>query len=138
MTSLPETATAAKGAVAGSLATFALNEAFRQYSGISLVALIASAGGSVAAFAYYTEPNRRKLFALAAANTFFGVALMVLIPLWWGLEPVPEKAEPAVSFVLGAACRWLIPLVIEVAPAWVRRLLNIPPTEPTNREEKEP
>lgn len=124
--------TATKGAATGGLAALAIDEVFRHYSGVSLVALVASAGGAVAAFAYYSEPNRHKLFALAAANTFFGVALMVLLPLWFGLPPVPRAAEPAVSFILGAACRWLIPLVIEVAPAWIRRLLRVPAEKPNN------
>lgn len=119
-------APAIKGSAAGGLATFALNEVFRQYSGISLIALVASAGGSIAAFAYYREKDRSKLFGLAAANTFFGVALMVLFPLWFGMEPVPQSAEPAVAFILGAACRWLIPLVIEVAPQWFRRVVGLP------------
>lgn len=123
--SLEPAAVAAKGAMVGGLATFALNEAFRQYSGVSLIALIASAGGSVAAFAYYAEPNRWKLFGMAAANTFFGVALLVVLPLWFGFEPVPPQAEAPVSFVLGGACRWLIPLVIEVLPSWLRRLSGV-------------
>lgn len=125
-----DTIVASVGAAVGTVGTFALNEAFRQYSGVSLIALLAAAGGSVAAFAYYAEPNRWRLFGMAAANTFFGVALMVMLPLWFGLDEVPRAAEAPAAFMLGGACRWLLPLVIDVMPAWIRRVSGLPPASP--------
>lgn len=133
----PEAAVAVGGAVVATVTTFALNEVFRQYSGISLVALLASAGGSIAAFAYYSEPNRWKLFGLTAANTFFGVALMVMLPLWFGFAPVPLPAEAPAAFILGGTCRWLIPFAVEALPIWLRRVAGLPPTAPADSAGKD-
>lgn len=124
----------AAAAFAGVIAAGTWNEVTRPFIGAPLTTLIAAGAGALAAFAYYSEPNRWRLFGMAAANTFFGATLLVMLPLWFGWPPVEPHAEPPAAFLLAAACRWIIPIFIDVAPAWIRKKLGAPPPPEKSNE----
>ncbi len=122
---------------AGAAPALVLHDAFAMYAGVSLPTLLGSAAGSVCALAYYREPTRSRMFVLAAANTFAGAASTIVGPLWFDWNPVAPAAHAPVGFVAGFACRWIIPMLIDLVPAlrdalraWVRVRMGLPPLPP--------
>jgi hypothetical protein len=72
------------------------------------------------------EPNRVKLFATAVGATFIGAAAITFVPEFFNLRPVTESARPVVGFFYALFTRWMMPVLIDVAPMLLRRWLNIP------------
>lgn len=91
---------------------------------VPLTVLASSAVGALVAFAHFDEPNRKKLFGMALANTFLAASLVTILPLWleweWMTPEVKKVAQAPLGFVLAFAMRWAVPLLTEVGPTWVR------------------
>lgn len=97
---------------------------------LNLVTLASAWCGAMAAFAYYGEPSRKKMLLQATVNALLGVAVTVLLPLYFGWDWVTVEskplAEPPLAFVVAFALRWAVPLCTEIGPAWARKKFGPP------------
>jgi len=93
--------------------------------GVPLTVLGMAAGGAFASFAYgQPEKSRLKLFGMAIANTFLGALSVALLPVWLDWTWVTPMLQPPLAGFLAFIARWVIPLVIELAPQWVRNWIS--------------
>ena len=102
-----------------------INEVTVPLLGVPLVTIGMAAAGALLSFAYGAAvESRTQLFRMALANTVIGAAATALLPAIFGWAWVTEQLQPPLAFVLALSCRWLVPLLIDVAPAAVRGALS--------------
>lgn len=93
--------------------------------GVRLSVLITAAGGAFASFAYGAgETSRKRLFITAIANTFLGAVGVAILPAWLGWQWVTPILQPPVAGILAFFARWTIPLIVELAPQWIRNWIG--------------
>ena len=92
---------------------------------VTIATLGMAVAGSLIAFAYGTPvEGRKRLFGYAVGGIFIGLWCAQLLPhvLGWGwYKPAMQSPVAGISALLS---RWLMPLVIEQAPALYRRVFN--------------
>lgn len=98
-----------------------LNEISTSLFGVPLTVLGMSAAGAFASFAYgKSEMSRKRLFVLAVVNTLLGAFGVAVLPAWLKWAWVTPTMQPPIAGLLAFFSRWTVPLVIEMAPQWVR------------------
>lgn len=101
------------------------NEVSTPMLGVPLTVLGTAAGGALASFAYgIPEATRMRLFFLAISNTFIGALGVAVLPVWLGWQWVTPVLLPPVAGLLAFVARWVIPLVVELAPQWIRNWIG--------------
>lgn len=93
--------------------------------GVPVTVIGTAAAGAFASFAYgATETSRRRLFALAFTNTFIGALSVAVFPAWLGWQWMTPVLQPPVAGLLAFIARWAIPLIVELAPQWIRNWIG--------------
>ena len=97
------------------------------FLGVGFTTLVMSIAGSAFSFAFgRSSKTRLQLFFQFMAAAVIGAAAVTGAPELFNLDPVPPTAQPVVGFFYGLFARWLMPLLIEILPALVRRWFNLP------------
>jgi hypothetical protein len=93
--------------------------------GVPLTVLGTAAGGAFASFAYGShETSRVRLFVTAIVNTFLAALSVAVFPVWLNWEWLTPVLKPPVAGLLAFIARWVVPLVVEMAPQWIRNKLG--------------
>ena len=96
------------------------------FFGVPVTVLTMAAGGALVSFAHgKPEKDRRKLYKLAAANTFIATMLIAVAPKLMGWEWVTPENAPALAAITAWLCRWGIPSTISLMPELVRKLFKL-------------
>jgi hypothetical protein len=87
--------------------------------------------GSILSFAFgVSEPSRKRLFGVAIASTFVGAAAVTVLPAAFKMEWVSPVVQAPLAFFLAFFARWIVPLLIVILPALVKRHLGLAPSNP--------
>lgn len=107
-----------------------INDLPRPLFGTGTTTLVMAMVGSIGAFAHAGEPDRVKLFGMAAINGFLATAMVTILPLWLGWEwikpEIKHVVEPPLGMVVAFALRWIVPLATEIGPQWARKKWGTP------------
>lgn len=94
----------------------------------SITTLFMASAGSLLTYAYTLDgqkplPPKRKYF-LAAANTAFATAAVVVLPKWLGWEWVGESMKGSLALLFAASARFVVPILFglskEILKKWFR------------------
>ena len=94
--------------------------------GVPLTVVAMAAAGATISFAY-GEPvrSRRKLFTLAAANTFVAAIAVAVIPQALGWEWVDARLQPPLAGLVAIGARWFVPQFINLVPEMLRKAFKL-------------
>jgi hypothetical protein len=106
----------------------ALDDSTMFLLGVCFNALFLSTIGSLLAILLGAEAIKppRRMWILFTASALIGAVAVVILPKIPMLHWTGEIPAQATALVMGFALRWVIPIVIDVAPAWIRKRLGLP------------
>lgn len=112
------------GAVVSGYGVF--NNLSMPFLGVPLTVIGMAAAGAYLSFAYgKPEPNRKKLYGLAIANTFLACVSVAVLPRMLGWDWAVPKIEAPLAGFFAFGSRWFIPAFIESVPEFVRKFLKL-------------
>lgn len=128
------------GSVTGFLGGIVFNDISLPFFGVHLTVLTMAAGGAIVSFAY-GDPitSRKKLYTLAAANTFLATVAVAVLPAALGWQWVNPTLEPALAALIAIGARWFVPSMITMIPEFLRKIFRLDKKDaagPTDEGEK--
>lgn len=110
----------------GFLNNIVFNDISLPFFGVHLTVLTMAAGGAIVSFAY-GEPitSRKKLYTLAAANTFLASIAVAVLPPMMGWGWVNPSLQPAFAAFIAVAARWVVPSMITMVPDFLRKIFRL-------------
>lgn len=125
--SLESAVTAGVAAAAvGASQVQAINDIIIPFFGVPITVITMAAGGALVSFAH-GEPmrDRKKLFKLAAANTFLATILVVVVPKMLGWQWAEPEVVPPLAAVGAWCARWFVPATIKLMPDVVKKVFGL-------------
>lgn len=112
----------------------ALNEILTPFFGVPLTVITMAAFGALASFAYGDPVRpRKKLYLLAAANTFLASVAVAVFPEMLGWAWANPKIAPALAALIAAGARFAVPAIVDAFPRIINKILKLDPKE--NKDE---
>lgn len=105
--------------------------------GVPLTVITMAAGGALASFAY-GEPitSRKKLYILAAVNTFLASVAVGVFPTMLGWAWASPKIAPPLAALIAALCRFAVPAIVEMVPELLRKIFRLDKKEKEIKDEE--
>lgn len=119
--------------MAGFLSSIVFNDISLPFFGVHLTVITMAVGGAIVSFAY-GEPitSRKKLYTLAAANTFLASICVAVLPAALGWEWVNNGLQPALAAMIAVGARWFVPAIITMIPEFLRKIFRL--DKPTSED----
>jgi hypothetical protein len=115
-------------AVAAVASQTSINHVTTPFIGTSIVTFVSALIGAGCAYAQKGDPNRYKMFGGIVVFAILGCVAVTLLP-WYLERTVPEPLQAPLALALAFACRFLVPVLTEYGPGWVRGWMStkVPP-----------
>lgn len=119
------------GAATGLVGSLVFNDISLPFFGVHLTVITMAAGGAIVSFAY-GDPitSRKRLYTLAAANTFIASVSVAVLPAMLGWEWVNNGLQPALAAFIAVGARWVVPSMITMIPEFLRKIFRLEKKEP--------
>lgn len=93
---------------------------------VPVTVITMAAGGALVSFAH-GEPmrDRKRLFKIAAANTFIATVAVVVVPRMFGLEWAIDEAVGPLAAAMAWVSRWAIPATINLVPDMLKKMFGL-------------
>lgn len=96
------------------------------FIGVPLTVIGMAALGAYLSTAYgKTEPVKKKLYFLVAANIFLACVAVAVIPRWLGWEWYDSKIEAPLAGFFAFAARFWVPPLIELLPELIKKFFKL-------------
>lgn len=94
--------------------------------GVPLTVIGMAAAGAWLSYAYgKPEPNRKKLYTMAVANTFVATVCVAVLPVWLGWEWTNSRIEAPLAGLFAFSARFAIQPAIDLIPALLRKWFKL-------------
>lgn len=114
------------GAAVGISLLQTINGVLVPFFGVPLTVVTMAAGGALVSFAYgEPESSRKRLYTMAAANTFLASIFVAVIPRALGWSWSVPQLEPALAAMVAWGFRWAIPTTIKLVPDILRKVFRL-------------